>query len=373
MLNLASKIAINLEVDTKKGQIQMISDYLDMDIWLVNKDFSLTQFGRNNHSIGKDLPKESAQVIEEAFKDGVIISRSFGDLLDQPTITLAYPVTVNGSVTQVILIHQSVKLIDSVFIQMIGLLLISLVIGLLVSIGLAHYLSKLFVDPLIHKQTKDALDQEHQRHTFIANVSHELRTPITALLTLIEAVNDGVIDEADYGAVHHQLFEEVSQLRLTVNHMIDLTSMQQFDYPIHCIDVDLKSMIQDLYRRFNSIAKLKNKSIQIETNQSETLNTDYELFNQLLTLLIENAIKYANDDTTIFLTHHEHQIILRNQAPTLSVEELSLIRERFYRTNNIDDVGNGLGLAIVSEIVHLLVIEIEFESVESWFTVTIRY
>ena len=74
---------------------------------------------------------------------------------------------------------------------------------------------------------------EKLRREFIANISHELRTPVTVIRGSLEALRDGVVTEkADVEEFHEQMYKESLFLQRLINDLLDLSRLQNTDFPI---------------------------------------------------------------------------------------------------------------------------------------------
>lgn len=181
--------------------------------------------------------------------------------------------------------------------------------------------------------------------TFIANASHEIKTPLAAISANLEA--------ADIQGNHwiDNITREVQTLS-RLNH--DLLTLAQVDSGnVRSVTqaakmTSLSSVLNDIVADFE--ARISARDIKLKISLVPTkprlllVRNDLE---QLLSILLDNAIKYCDHQITI--TYRERKLSIKNDGQTISSDDLPHIFERFYQTDKSAS-GVGLGLAIASAI-----------------------
>ncbi|MBU2982353.1 two-component sensor histidine kinase [Lentibacter algarum] len=229
-----------------------------------------------------------------------------------------------------------------------------------------------------------------QRRDFVANVSHELRTPLTALMGFIETLRGPARDDA---AARKRFLDimagEAARMEGLVADLLSLSRVEGQERQRPRDKVDLGAVIAAAVSTLAGATKAANVTVTCNLPSTGlTLTGDGEQLRQLVTNLIENAIKYGGQGKTVTISasQSEHIAALRGPAITLSVQDqgtgidalhIPRLTERFYR---VDDHrsrevgGTGLGLAIVKHIVNRHRGRLEISSKEgqgSLFTVTL--
>ena len=220
---------------------------------------------------------------------------------------------------------------------------------------------------ILQKSFKNMLirlkEQSQSQIDFVNNASHELKTPIFVIKGYVDMLSDwgkddkGVLDE---GLI--VLKKEIQNMQELTEKLLFLAKSRNLIVEKTNINLDnvLKEVIDNL-----SFAYPKQK---INYNSSEIfIDSDEALLKLLFKNLIENAIKYGNNNPVNVLLEKEKKtkVIIEDFGIGISKEALPHIFERFYREDearNREIKSYGLGLSIVKEIIALLDIDIQIES-----------
>ncbi|MEZ5139971.1 MAG: ATP-binding protein [Acidimicrobiales bacterium] len=196
-----------------------------------------------------------------------------------------------------------------------------------------------------------------QRRDLVANVSHELRTPISALRATLENVVDGVVPPEP--ALLRTMLAQTERLQRLVGQLLDLSRLESGGSPLH----RLPFPAADLLERVADEAALHSPDLEFKVAIDPpdlAVDGDPERLHQVLGNLVENAARFAPDDTTVELTatRREGRVVFEvlDRGPGIPPEALTRVFERFYRTDearSTDEGGSGLGLAIARWIVEL--------------------
>ena len=198
---------------------------------------------------------------------------------------------------------------------------------------------------------------------FVNNASHELKTPIFILKGYIEMLSDwGKDDKKVLGESLFTLKAETQNMQELVEKLLFLAKSKKLIIDKHSIN--LNSILKDT---INNLILVYPKQ-KINYNGSDiSMNSDAALLKLLFKNLIENAIKYGNNNPVNVVLRKEKKIkvIIEDFGIGMSKEALPHIFERFYREDearNREIKSYGLGLSIVKEIVTLFDIDIQVES-----------
>lgn len=204
----------------------------------------------------------------------------------------------------------------------------------------------------------DSLEKvEKDRRNFISNVSHELRTPITSIKGFIGGVLDGVIPrekEKDYLSI---AYEEIQRLARLVNDLLDLSVFDAGKFKLEISQIDINEIIRLCVIKAEARINQKELSVDV-TLQDEHLYAyaDRDRVIQVVTNLLDNAIKYVNDKGRIRVvtkTKGDKVLVsIFNSGPKIPEEDKKHIWERFYKSDKsrTSKVSTGLGLPIVRNI-----------------------
>ncbi|MBQ9696656.1 MAG: HAMP domain-containing histidine kinase [Oscillospiraceae bacterium] len=216
---------------------------------------------------------------------------------------------------------------------------------------------------------------ETTRRNFVANVSHELRTPMTTIGGFADGILDGTIPPEQHKKYIRIIAEEIHRLRTLVNSMLNLTRFESGEMQLRAANVDIAQLLIRTVLMFEK--RISDKRVEVEglEDVSLTVRADEDLMFQVLYNLIENAVKFVNEDGVISFSLHEENgtayICVKNSGEGLADDELPRIFDRFYKTDTSrskDKTGLGLGLSIARKIVHLHQGHIVVKSVKGEYT-----
>ena len=228
-------------------------------------------------------------------------------------------------------------------IKLIWINIVTLLLGAAVSYVLARWSLK----PI-----EEAMDAQAQ---FVSDASHELRTPLAVLQTTNEvALRKAKLPAAEARELAAHNVEEVKKLRDLTNMLLDLSKHSD---DVAFEKVNLQDVVSEAMSSVVAVAQGKNITIEDTVPKLQT-QTNQALLARIVSVLLDNAVKYSPDDTTITLSaiRSGKKALLRvtDQGIGIRDAELPLIFHRFYRADKSrsaqDAQGYGLGLAIANSI-----------------------
>lgn len=185
---------------------------------------------------------------------------------------------------------------------------------------------------------------------FITDAGHELKTP----LTIIDA--DAEILEMDIGENEwlRDIQAQTERLALLTNNLITLSRIEE-QPKTEKISFPISDIIEEGVEAFQTLARTHNLSLSAQIQPMLSMIGDEKSMRQLITIFLDNAIKYTNDGGCIEVTlkKQKNSIILSifNTTDYLPKEDLKHIFDRFYRADksrNSSTGGHGLGLSIAA-------------------------
>ena len=213
------------------------------------------------------------------------------------------------------------------------------------------------------------------RNSFLANVSHELRTPMTSMSGFVDGLLDGTIPKEQEKHYLKIISSEVRRLARLVRSMLNLAKIEAGELKPNLTTFSVLEPIVDTLVTFEP--RIDQKRIEIQGLDVDRVNlyADNDLVHQVMYNLIENAIKFVDEDGYIRFTFTPSGdmtvISIKNSGEGLSEDELPLVFDRFYKTDKsrgLDKTGVGLGLNIVRSIIKLHGGKIMVRSVKGEYT-----
>ena len=201
---------------------------------------------------------------------------------------------------------------------------------------------------------------ENMRRSFIANVSHELKTPMTVIGGFVDGILDSTIPRKDQTHYLEIVSGEVKRLARLVKSMLNLARVQAGEMKLVPTTFDLTPIICDTFFHFEKA--INDKKIEVKGLDMERISmvADEDLIHQVVYNLIENAVKFTQENGTIevsTVSDADHiTVSIKNTGEGISIDDIPYIFERFYKTDKsrgLDKNGVGLGLYIVKTIIDL--------------------
>ena len=192
---------------------------------------------------------------------------------------------------------------------------------------------------------------------FTSDASHELRTPMTVITACTE---DALATEDE--SIRNENLRVIQKENQHMTKMLSQLLMLSRGYEGRCHfqpeELGLYDMVESVSESLASMAATKSIQIHNQISEQQLIYADQSLFTQLLVNLLENAIKYGNENGNIWVTLEKTgdglALCVADDGIGISEEDLPQIFERFYRADKARDrKGSGLGLAIVKWIVEL--------------------
>ncbi len=192
-----------------------------------------------------------------------------------------------------------------------------------------------------------------KQKTFITNASHELKTPLTVISTDLELI------EMDYGKSEWTISikDQVNRLTTMTNQLVTLSRLDEGNsnnYPSS--DINLSKLLFNICDTYKNVFEANKKLFDINIEDDITIHANQLLINELITIFLDNANKYANKEISVSLSSDSHKranLIFSNdieQGYELDVEQMF---DRFYRSPSSKAPGSGIGLSIAKEIIQL--------------------
>ena len=228
----------------------------------------------------------------------------------------------------------------------------------------------------------DVLNQngEYQRN-FIANISHDFRSPLTSIKGYVEAIADGTIPVEMQGKYLEIVSMEVDRLEKLTSSLLTLNNLEVKSRIMNIRSFDINKIIKNTAASFEGSCTARKILIElILTGEHLYVTADMEQIQQVLYNLLDNAIKFSSDESTITIETTEKGgtvfVSVKDHGTGIPKESLPKIWERFYKQDSSrgkDRKGTGLGLSIVKEIInahnqHINVISTEGVGTEFIFT-----
>jgi len=244
--------------------------------------------------------------------------------------------------------------------------LISLVLLLAVSILLSRW------------ATRPVAKAWQQQKQFLSDASHELKTPLTVILSNAELLEQTSLEERPARWADN-IHSESLRMKSLVEEMLTLARADNQTHTAQLAPVSLSDIAGDCVLAFDPVAFEAGKQLAEDIAPDLWVQGDGTQLRQLVSVLLDNAIKYSPDGSTISLTlqkiDRQARLTVSNPGEPIPPDKLSHLFERFYRADASrgEQTGFGLGLSIAAAIAkeHKAALKAESDSNSTRFTLTI--
>lgn len=215
-----------------------------------------------------------------------------------------------------------------------------------------------------NKMVKELRSIDGIQRDFVDNVSHEVKTPISSIQGFAQLLQEDEISKEERIEYAGIIIEESNRLLNLSNNMLKLSRLQNKELITNKQRIDIEEQIKKAIFLLEKKWKEKNITFNLNLEKKEFYG-DEELIFQVWVNLIENAIKFSNENGSIDISMQTHEnklrVIVKDYG--IGINDKEKIFDRFYQEDEShSQTGSGLGLAIVKRIIELSEGEILVES-----------
>ena len=212
---------------------------------------------------------------------------------------------------------------------------------------------------------------EAVRQDFVANVSHELRTPLSLIKSTAETLLDGAKDDPAVATRFLEIIDKhANRLTLLIDDLLLLARLDAGRVEMTFEAWPLREAAQDSLDDFGIMARARGVTLENAVPAGLVARADPERLRQVLSNLIDNAIKYGRPEGRVTiggrpLDENRVELTVRDDGPGIPPEAKERVFERFYRVDKArarEQGGTGLGLAIVKNVMQAHGGEVRVES-----------
>ena len=198
---------------------------------------------------------------------------------------------------------------------------------------------------------------ERVRQEFLSNVSHELRTPLTSIIAFVETLEDGALNDPENGRHFLSIIRKnATRMHNLIDDILELSAIEAGNVTVEPVDVRLYAVVTDVMTSLAARADVRGIKICNEVPNEAIVFADARRLEQMLTNLIDNAIKFNREGGTVTIKYEKgarDRISVIDTGDGIPAEHIERIFERFYRVDRARSRalgGTGLGLAIVKHL-----------------------
>ncbi len=215
----------------------------------------------------------------------------------------------------------------------------------------------------IFSDITDVKNIERMKSSFVAMASHELRTPLTAIKgfssTLLEGIDDDIYDKNDQKEFLGIVVHECDRLRRLIDDLLNTSRIEAGEsLKPNYSRVHLRDLLKKAHMVQQQATTKHTLKLDMDESTPAEVNADQDKLDQILTNLLNNAIKYAPNggDITIHARKDGDDVLIgvEDQGLGIPADHVNKVFEKFHRVNNEDNrkiYGTGLGLFLVKHLV----------------------
>jgi two-component system phosphate regulon sensor histidine kinase PhoR len=211
---------------------------------------------------------------------------------------------------------------------------------------------------------------ENLRRDFVANASHELRTPIAAIRSAAETVARAIETRPDAALDFVHIIErQAERLQRLVEDLLDLSRIESRQYRLALEPVAVDEAVGHAFAVLRDRAEGKRIKLECAIETGTQARADYRALEQVLSNLVDNAVKYIGEGGSVVVRATQQggklRISVQDDGPGIEARHLPRLFERFYRVDagrSRDLGGTGLGLSIVKHLVEAMGGQVDVQS-----------
>ncbi len=222
---------------------------------------------------------------------------------------------------------------------------------------------------VVARDVTDVRRLETMRRDFVANVSHELRTPVTSIRSAAETLRDAAATDPDATRKFVDIIgRNAERLQRLIEDLLDLSRIESKQLELRAEAVDLRAFVTHNLTLFRDRAEKRGIQLRADVGAAVRVSADRRALEQILSNLVENAIKYCPSSMVTIKTIDRGDrvaLVVIDTGPGIAAKHLPRLFERFYRVDagrSRELGGTGLGLSIVKHLCEAMGGTVDVES-----------
>ena len=210
----------------------------------------------------------------------------------------------------------------------------------------------------LNQAKNEMVKTDDYRRDLMANVGHDLKTPLTLIKSYAEMIRDLTYkDDIKRNDNLNVIINETDRLNELVNDIIDLSKLEANAEKLNIDKFDLVEEVKKIISKFEILEITENYNFIYTGPEKAIIKADKKKMGQVIYNLINNAINYTGDDSTIYINIAKvrtgYQVEIIDTGKGIDDETIKHVWNRYYKTekkHKRNKIGTGLGLSIVREI-----------------------
>ena len=212
----------------------------------------------------------------------------------------------------------------------------------------------------IQEETKLLKQVDNLKQNFISLMSHDLKTPVAKIAGIADILKIKFNNTPDQTELIDNIVNSTKELNNFINSILDLTKIESQNLTLRMESRDINKIIEGILDKLQFEAGSKQMNIESDLSPLYPIQVDTVLMNRVISNLIENAIKYAGKEKSIWIKTWDDPdwvyIEIKDNGLGIGPDDLAHIFDKFYRVKNDSThaiKGSGLGLYLVKYFIEL--------------------
>jgi sensory box histidine kinase len=376
----------DLKLSEAYPQLKAVSTFLQVQIWVVDKDGKIIVDSENAMT-----DRVIADFDPTVAGNKSYITGNYFGTFPYKVLSVYAPIVGNYKTYGYVVIHRPMTIVEQNRNEILNIVYITFVIVFLLSTvilvvfqlvvfnplkaiteatkqyaaGNLHYTLKVvsndeigYLAATLNYMSDEISKTEDYQRSFITNISHDFRSPLTSIKGYLGAMLDGTIPPELYKNYISRVLGETERLTKLTNGILTLNSMDAKNR-LTRTNFHIDEVIKNIAESFEVQCNSKNITFELTFQEDiPEVFAEQSKIEQVLYNLIDNAIKFSNDNSKIFISvyskHDSVFISVKDTGIGISKKDIGKIFDRFYKSDTSrgkDKKGTGLGLAIAKEII----------------------
>ncbi len=217
------------------------------------------------------------------------------------------------------------------------------------------------IENALRERNEALIDADNIKDKFLSNMSYELRTPLTSISGFAELLGSGIAGPMNEQATEYinAIIESTTRLTGQINNILDFSQSEAGVLPVSQKPVNIAELIYGCLAKAED--KIRKNQINISTDIDKDVGEilgDFRRLEQVINHLIDNAITYSGEASSIFVNAHgtksSASIIIADNGPGMDYRTKNMVFDKLPPKENeaySDDKQKGLGLPLARELI----------------------
>jgi signal transduction histidine kinase len=379
----------NKVIDDLASRFTSIDTYLNIRVWIVNRDGSIVADSSNvNNPPNVNIYDIDPDFLSKNMNENTML----GNLLYEPMLSIIHRIDYNFQLRGYIVLHSPISEIENkanIYLDVINICFLLFFPLLLIIFLYIYYITAKPLKNLVqaameyssgnysYKLNSKGLNEYRElcaafsymaeeisklddyQKKFVANISHDFRSPLTSIKGYAEAIIDGTIPTDMQDKYLNIIVDETERLNKLTSGLLELNRFDTRSTLLDIVSFDINLVIKKTAESFEGACRVKKITLNLVFTEEETyVDADIGKIQQVLYNLIDNAIKFSHNNSQIKVSTEERGdkifVSIKDYGIGIPRDSIKKIWDRFYKTDasrGKDKKGTGLGLSISKEII----------------------